>query len=449
MTSTHDNLVPFERTPEYWIKRAKKRKNNSEHSLAGFLYRQAFEQSRQSDIAMQMAENYFQMGCYSAVRRIALDQLQITSRDPQALFWLGMTALEQKDEDLGERALSLALKSGPDLPIADHIQDLLSDYAWTEPKTFRRSERAWCLYQRALDKLYSGNLDATENLLRRAITRGICPEAEALLGELLLNRKEYSESVSHIKAALEHIEDNSSIWLLLAQGCYAENRPDEANDAFFKALSLTTTAWEWSIAAAAAFFINCADVVRDAVKTALKNAPESNDLLYVLAAIEANSGHVTEAIRCLNILLNRDPDDRDAKMALCVLGFGPVPFCRIPDDTMIVNQIITEAPLTGDRALIRLIHGLTISLGGAASYHDVSVLTSILWNHMNPLQRFLCDRRSDWPNAFYNTLCRCFRIEDLPETAALWPNRHHRRRIQRMSRYLSGILVRKGVIKNG
>ena len=70
MSRTRDNLVPFSRTPDYWVMRAGKHKNNAEHSAAQYLYRQAFEQSPKVDIALKMAENYYQMGCYTATRRI-------------------------------------------------------------------------------------------------------------------------------------------------------------------------------------------------------------------------------------------------------------------------------------------------------------------------------------------------------------------------------------------
>ena len=78
---------------------------------------------------------------------------------------------------------------------------------------------------------------------------------------------------------------------------------------------------------------------------------QSNDPLYVLAAVEANSGRQQEAIRCLNMILDRDPDDRDAKLALCVLGFSPVPFCRIPDDTRLLDELCAEPLRRGDPAL--------------------------------------------------------------------------------------------------
>ena len=80
MTRTRNNLVPFSRTPDYWVMRAGKRKSNAERSAAQYLYRQAFEQSHQADIAVKMAENYFHMGCYTAARRICVDLLRARKR---------------------------------------------------------------------------------------------------------------------------------------------------------------------------------------------------------------------------------------------------------------------------------------------------------------------------------------------------------------------------------
>ncbi len=449
MSRTRSNLVPFDRSPDYWMMRAGKRKNDAQNSLAGFLYRQAFEQTKQSAIALRMAENYYQMGCYSAARRIAVELLQHDSSNAQAYYWLGMSALRTKDEELGEQALALALKKGRALPLADDIQDLLSDYPWTEPSTYRRSQRAWSHYQRALEELRGGDLLKVEMRLRLALRRGICPEAEALLGELLFYRKQYRQALKYLRRAAARITGQPSVWILQAQSCAAIGLHEQAASAFSKALSLTRTSREWGIAAAAASFMNCTDTVRKALKTALRNAPESNDLLYVLAATEANSGRVQEAVRCFNVILDRDPDDRDARLALCILGLGPVPFCRVTNDDALVDELCAEPPLRGDPALLRLIRGLTISMGGAASYQEVSGLAECLWQYLSPLQKRLCDRQSLWPNAFYLTLCRHFGINDLPEQAALWPFRRYKRRVQRMYRYLSGIIIRKGVDSHG
>ena len=392
MNRTYNNLVPFSRTPDYWMTRAGKRKNNAERSTAGFLYRQAFEQSHKTDIALNMAENYYQMGCFSASRRIAAEVLQNNPDDAQAFYWLGLTALEAKDEELAEQALALALKKGWDLPLADAVQDLLTDYPWTEPPTFRRSQRAWSLYERALSCFHVGDYVHAEAFLRKSVRRGICPEAHALLGEMLFCRAKYAESLPYLRHALTFMPDKSSLWCLLAQCAYALGLNEESEKAFAKALSLTNNAQEWGFAAATGVFLHDPDRVRAALKQARRNAPESNDLLYVSAALEANSGHLTEAVRYLNAILNRDPDDRDTKAALCLIGYGALPYCRFIDDSELVDTICSEPPLTGDRALVRLIHGLTISLGGAVAYREVSDLVSLLWGRMNPLQRSLCDR---------------------------------------------------------
>ena len=449
MTRTRNNLVPFSRTPDYWVMRAGKRKSNAERSAAQYLYRQAFEQSHQADIAVKMAENYFHMGCYTAARRICVDLLAKSRSNAMAYYWLARTALAEKDEELGEQALALALKKGWDLPIADEIQDLLSDYPWTEPYTSRRSQRAWCLYDKALRELASSRTEEAENFLQRSVRRGNCPEAEALLGELLFCKKKYTESIRHLRRAADSLNDHPSVWVLLAQANWAVGNNDDATRALSNAIEHVCTSREWGITAAASFYMNCPEVVVEALKQALRDAPESNDLLYVLAAIDANSGRFNDAIRCLNAILNRDPDDRDAKAALCILGYGPVPFYRIPDDAQLVDELCSEHYPEGDLALRRLVHGLTISMGGALTYTEVRGITTKLWDSLNPLQRHLCDRRSEWPNAFYRMLSARYRVYDLPETAALWPLDRHKRRVRRMSKYLMKTLTKTEVDPHG
>ncbi len=444
MNRANNNLVPFSRTPDYWMMRAGKHKNNAEHSAAGFLYRQAFEQSHETDIALSMAENYYQMGCFAAARRIAAEILQREPDNAQAFYWLGLTALEAKDEELAEQALALALKKGRDLPLADVVQDLLTDYPWTEPPAYRRSQRAWSLYMRALNCLRSGDYVHAEEFLRKSIHRGVCPEAHALLGEMLFCRGKHAESLPCLRHAIVLMPDKPSLWFLLAQCAFSLNMNDTASNAFAHGLKLTQNAQEWGFAAAASIYLHDPDRLRTALGHARRNAPESNDLLYVSAALEANTGHLNEAIRYLNAILSRDPDDRDARTALCLIGYGPLPHYRFIDDGELVDAMCTEPPLKGDRALARLIHGLTISLGGAVAYREVYDLVSLLWGHMNPLQRTLCDRQNEWPNAFYQLLIRCFQIKDLPEDAALWPLKRHKRRVKRMRWYLTKTLVGNG-----
>ena len=446
MSGSGSNLVSFSRSPDYWLMRARKRTSRAEHSAAGLLYRQVFEQTGHPAVMLQMAENYYQMGCYTAARRIAVDMLKDDRQCAPAYYWLGMTALKQKDEDLAEQAFAAALKTGHDLPLADDAQDMLSEYAWTEPNWYRRSQRAHTLYDRALWHLRAGDLLKTEIWLKRALLRGICPEAEALLGEILLSRKQYAPSARYLERARLRLPGQPSVLLLLAQAQSALGMEEESRTSFMSALDLVSTDQEWSMAAAASFPLRQLDAVRQRLRAALSHEPESNDLLYVLAALEADSGNAKDAFRYLNAILTRDPDDRDAKAAMCLIGYGLVPLFRIGDDEQLIDSLFSpESIRQKDAALFRLAHGLTISMGGAATYQEVLSLSSLCWDRLNPIQKVRCDRQNQWPNAMYRAFSKSLGIDDLPYTAALWPYKKYDRRIRRMSRYITSILDRKGV----
>ena len=441
---TPRNIVPFSREPDYWLMRAGKRKNNAEHVRAGLLYRQAFGQSGSPEIALRIAENYVQMGCYAAARRTALSVIRDHPSSAPAYYWLGVTALAERNEELAEQLLYQALKKGRRMPLADTVQDLLNDYAWDEPLEYARSQRARCLYQRALQQLQKNDLKAAESTLRKALRRGLCPEADALLGELLLYQKRFPESQFYLRRSLKYLPDQPAIWLVYARCSDLLGQSLEASRAFTKALSLIQTPNEWGMAAAAGLMIRCPDRVREAMQEALRREPDSNDLRYVLGALEANTGHMEAAIRLFNQILYVDPDDRDAKAALCILGFGPVPFQRIPDDAQLLRMLAEPPAPATDAALQRLAHGVTVSLGGAVSYKNVRYLTRMIWGHMSPLQRRLCDCQPFWPNAVYQTILQVFLLpEGFPATAALWPYRHGQRRIRRMRRFIKITLTKR------
>ncbi len=437
MTAPHDNLVRFERSAAYWMSRARRHHTNAEHTSAGLLYRQAYEQVHRQDIALKMAENYYQMGCYYAARRTALNLLTNTPDLPEAYYWLGVAALQEGDEDLGERALAMALQKGRDLPLADDAQDLLCDYPWTEPGVYRRSCRAETLYERALDCIEARSSLHAEVLLRRAIRRGVCPQAEALLGELLLFRHAPHQAARYLTRASLRLPEQVSVWALLAQALYADHRPQEAQRALDQCLVLAHTAQEWSVVGAAARILNAPDQALTALQARLRDEPESNDLLLVMAAMQLNAGHTGPAIRCLNAILSRDPDDRDARAAWATIPYGIMPPCRFYEDRALIERLLADPPRTGPRDFIRLAHGLTVSLGGAVTYAEVTQHIRPLWDRLPPLQRRLCDWQALWPNAFYRLILSDCGIDDLPRNAALWPVRHGLRRIRRMKRFLN------------
>ena len=443
MSTSRNNLVPFSRSPDYWIMRAGKRKNSTDYSQAGFLIRKAFLETKKTELAYQLADSFYQMGCYSAVRRVAIELLQQDNHSPYGFYWLGLSALKENDEDLAEQSLAIALKLGSDLPLADQVQDILSDYPWAEEPEYRRSSRATSIYYHALSFLQAGDLTQTENLLKRAVKKGKCPPAEALLGEILLYHRHYRSSERWLRLSIQKKPDQQSCWLLLAQVLDDEHKHEESEAAFRKAVSLNRTSRDWGMSAAVGCSIRQPETVKKALQEALYSQPESNDLLYIMAALEANTGNHMQATRILGSILARDPEDRDASAAICLLRFGMIPFIRIPDDGILIQDFLRQEHVHFRRnqpPYLRLAHGLTISLGGAVTYRETLHILSLLWPKLNPLQRRMSEFRSYWPNAFYRTICIHYKIKDLPEIAPLWSIQHCKKRVRRMSRYLNKAL---------
>ncbi len=431
---TERSPIPFQHSAAYWIQRAKLYRQRSDHAAALLLMRHAYQQQRSEDIAMQIAEIYFEMGCHTALVRTLNDILRADPGCAKAYYLIGLTALREKDEETADYALTMALKKGCDSATADHIQDILTDYPWHDPLSYRRSSRSYSLYLKAERTFRSGDANEAEALLRRAVRRGLCPEAEALLGRILLKRGDYACSIRHTRKALAHLPDQTETWLNLALACAMHHQPHLSLSAFLQALRHTRTITEWSATAETGQKLGLAKTVINVLTDALRRQPESNDLRYILAAMKAEAGLYSEAHDLLKLILDRDPADVGAALALRCLGRCPLSCRRDIHLAETFQPYLRLRSPRGDSSLRRLSHGLTISLGDI-SYRQVRSIASPLWKRLSPLQKRYCSLMTDWPNAFYRVIARKARLE-VPPVAPLWPGCSSRR-VRRMARYLS------------
>ena len=199
------------------------------------------------------------------------------------------------------------------------------------------------------------------------------------------------------------------------------------------------------MAAATTLLIGRIKDVRRAITFALRDAPESNDLLYILAALEGNAGDRNKSLHYLRIILNRDSDDRDARMALRLLPYGIIPISRIPDDNSILQLLFQPRTSSSSATLFhRLAHGICISAGGALSYHDVCKICNEIWLFLSPLQKKLCDRMPLWPQAIYHYIFNRLGIAEPCDHACLWSNRVSQHQVRRKVRYLESICQKMG-----
>lgn len=433
MTDREHELVSFDRSADYWLKHARRRQRGADPVTALVLARQAFQQTHRMDIALDMAALYFEMGCFTAVYRLVAQILAQDADCAPAYYWLGLAALEEGNENLADQALCAALQKGRRLPLADDVQDLMYDYPWTDPPRYRRSQRAYCLYDAAQRALQQGDGEAAAELLRRAVRRGTCPEAECLAAQLALYNGQLRRVVRHADRTLRHQPDNLYAWVMMAQAFQLKRLNASASRAFERALALADTPAEWALVAEIGQRLDQKDATEARLREALHKSPESNDLRYVLAALLANTGRQDEAARLFRIILDRDPDDTDASWALRLMGPSALPCVRFSQPPSF-DQYLSPRPGRGDDRLRRLSHGLTISLGDLP-YRHVRALSRSMWERLSPLQKRLCDRQPDWPNAFYRTIARASSL-DVPSVAPLWPA-CAAHRVRRMTRYLT------------
>ena len=434
------NITPFERPAVYWVRRARRHMDRERLSEASALLREAYRQTGQGEIALELAETHCGMGSYMAARRIAEDLL---ARDPDcagAYYVIGLVSLAYDDERLADDALATCMTKDTSGEYAEKAQNLLNEYLWRQDPLFPRDARAQALHAQALDALWAGEKDRAEALLRKAVRQGKRPQAETVLGEILLRQGKAKEALRLFQRAQKKLPGRPTQRLLLAQALCAGGWISLANAWLEKTVPLCESIPELTLAAESCLYAGCRDLIITRIREVQKEMPLSNDLTYLLAAIYADSWDFEKALHQLMIILDRDPEDRDALAALRIIGLGPVPLER-PPIADFVYRLCLRPPIRGDAALKRLAHGLTVSMGGAVRWQTVYKLTESAWRHLSPLQKKICDRDREayWQNAFYLWLRQCSGQTWLPKKPALYFRPRNQRRIRRMARYLQRI----------
>ena len=432
-----DNIVPFERPAGYWVRRARRLQDRDRLPEATAMLREAYRQSRDGKIALELAEANCGMGSYAAARRIAEDLLE---RDPDcagAYYIIGLVSLAYDDEHLADDALATCMSRDRSGEYADKAQNLLNDYLWRIDPVFPRSARAEALHAQALDALWDGRNERAEKLLVRAVRQGKRPQAETVLGEMYLRRGQIRDALKLFQRAQKKLPGRPTQRLLLAQALCAGGWTALAGEWLKKTVPLCQSVPELALAAESCLYAGRKDLIIRRIREVQKELPLSNDLEYLLAAVCADTWDFDRAVRHLMIILNRDPDDRDALAALRVIGLGPVPLDR-PSVASFVYDLCARPPVRGDAALKRLAHGLTISLGGALGWKTVWKMTESAWERLNPLQRSICDRDRDccWQNAFYLWLRDRSGAGWLPKKPALYRKSRQKKRVRRLLRYI-------------
>ena len=433
----NDNIVPFSRAPAYWVRRARKHQNGDRLQEASVLLRKAYRQTGDEKIALELAGLYCQMGSYSAARRLSEELLSRDASCAGAYYILGVASLAFDDERLADDALATCMIRDRDGLYAEKAQDLLSDYVWRQDPVFPRSARAEVLHLQALDSLWDGDWKKAERLLLRAVRQGKRPQADTLLGENYLRQGRVREALPLLQRAARKLPGRPTQRLLLAQALCAAGARGLAEAWLMKTLPLCESIPELVLAAESCLYAGLKGPFLRRLREVSHEMPLSNDLLYLKAAVYADTFDFERAVRLMMLILKRDPDDPDAADALRTLGLSPVPLDR-RQVSPFVYSLCARPPIRGDAALKRLAHGLTISLGGAMSWPSVLKWTESGWARLNPTQKKYLDRDSffTWQQAFYLWLREKSGDRYLSRVSPLFKGHTRARRVRRMLRFL-------------
>ncbi|MBR5110425.1 MAG: hypothetical protein IK099_09525 [Clostridia bacterium] len=435
MTRPRTNIVPFERPAAYWAIRARKHCSPSQLPDAARMMRKALEKSGDSGLALELAEIYSGMGCYTAAERCLIRAAVRQGLTGSLCYAIGVCALNRGSEDLGEEALDRCLRLEPNGFFAERAQDLLEYYAWKPLWYQPHTARSDALCRRSMRALAQADVEKAVVLARKGWEKGASPRAALWLGMLLPPR----EALPYLKTAAEKLPLELKAQIKYAEACSLCRRLPEARKRLASARRLCRSITDAEEYCAAAWTMNRP---KDALKLAeskLKRLPQSVDYLRLKYLSLRRMGEEAQAKRTLETLLEIDPDDADALfdrrhprqtslhdgrgMLLTALG-GMV--WSLPD---------TRRPGPLNRAL----HLMVMNLNGTVDAEAVFRLLPPLWRKLTPAEQYACDAYRDvcFPALFTVYLLICTgHWEEARRAAAAAPGR---KRVLRLLARCAGI----------
>ena len=391
MTRARTNIVPFERPAAYWAVKARKHDSPAQLPDAARMMRKALEKSGDTGLALELAEIYSGMGCYTAAERCLIRAAVRHGLTGSLCCAIGVCALNRGNEDLADWALDQSLRLDPDGPFSDRAQDLLEFYAWKpvqfQPHTARGDE----LCRRSMRALAYTDVEEALKLARKGWEKGHSPRAALWLGMLLPP----NEALRYLKSAAEELPLELKPQLKYAEACYFCRRLPDARRRLNDARRLCKTITDAEDYCVTAWKINRPQDALKLVDKKLHELPQSVDYLRLKYLTLRRMGENEQAGRALETLLEIDPDDADALfdrrhprqmnlhgdrgMLLTALG-GMV--YSLPD---------TRRPGPLNRAL----HLMVMNLNGAIDAEMIYRLLPPLWRKLTPAEQYACDEYRD------------------------------------------------------
>ena len=398
MSRPRTNVVPFERPAAYWAGKARKHYTPSQLPDAARMLRKALEKSGDTSLALELAEIYAGMGCYTAAERCLIQTVVLHGMTGRLCYDIGVCALNRGNEDLADWALDKSLRLDSDGLFSDKAQDLLEYYAW-KPSWFQpHTARSDDFCRRSMRALDHKDVEKAVKLARKGWEKGRSPQAALWLGMLLPP----DEALQYMRFAAEELPLELKPQLKYAEACFACRRLPEARRRLADARRLCKTITDAEEYCLAAWKINRPQDALKMIEKKLYELPQSVDYLRLKYLSLRRMGEYEQANRALEALLEIDPDDADALFD----RRHPLQM-NLHEDRggllMALGAMVYTLPNPRRFGpLNRVLHLLVMNLNGVIDAGTIYRLIPPLWRKLTPAEQYACDEYRDecYPTLF-------------------------------------------------
>lgn len=391
MTRARTNIVPFERPAAYWAVKARKHYSPAQLPDAARMMRKALEKSGDTGLALELAEIYAGMGCFTAAERCLIRASVRQGLTGSLCYAIGVCALNRGYEDLADAALDQSLRMEPDGPFSERAQDLLEFYAWKPVWYQPHTARSDALCRRSIRALSQTDVEKATALARRGWEKGHSPRAALWLGMLL----PASEALRYLKIAAEELPLELKAQLKYAEACFLCRRFPQARKRMISARKLCASITDAEEYCQTAWRMNRPQDALKLIDQKLRELPASVDYLRLRYLSLRRLGDQEQADRVLEALLEIDPDDADAlfdrrhprQMSL----HGDRGMLLMALGSLVYAQPDRRRPGPMNRAL----HLMVMNLNGTLDADSIYRLLPALWRRLTPAEQYACDEYRD------------------------------------------------------
>lgn len=437
MTQPRRTVVPFERPAAYWASRARRHYTPAKFPDAARLLRKALEKSGDPAMALELAQIYAGMECFTAAERYLLRAVAQGGLTGDACFAIGCCALNREDDALARQALEASLYLDPNGPFSDQAQSILETHPWYEGEYRPLCARGNLLYQRAQRALSAGAPRRAWELAWQAWEKSHSPYAAMLVGGLSAPQ----EAIPFLRYAAEYLPGEQQPRLMLAQACFMAGRREEAERQLQLARMLCSSIAQAEAFCAVAWETERPQLAQALITKRLESAPASADYLRLKYLTLKRMGDEEGAQRALQTLLDVDPDDaaglwyrRHPEDARFYAG-RLMPFIMLSRQVNALPSRLRPGPLN------RALHRMTILLADSMTISVIYRLLPPLWRRLSPAEKAACDQPSDnhylQALALYLLLCTGQRKQATALFASIKGKKRAQRLLKRFTRLMN------------